>query len=320
MTTDVTADEKTWEGFQPMSYTPVPDELFDYWLPRLSEAEMKVLLYIMRRTCGFRRDADDISLNQMTHGIVTREGNRLDCGAGLSESGAKKGIKGLTAKGLITRYRNQSPHRGYEPTTYRLVLRASPDSPDTPVASQRPGAGVTIRLREGSRSAEGEGSRSAEGLGHNSPIQETVVQETEYKKQLTPPPPTPNETTPNETTVVVVVDDEQIEQDTELIVRRVGVDRQSAISLARSAAAHGREHGYIAAQVEYVLGTPGIENPAGLLVRLVGENRAVRRGVPGKPRGEQKARKDDASSTRLDPDKYLTGKYAHLFGGSNGDG
>ena len=34
--------------------TPLPDEIFDEWAPQLGEAELKVLLYIVRRTPGFR--------------------------------------------------------------------------------------------------------------------------------------------------------------------------------------------------------------------------------------------------------------------------
>ena len=36
--------------------------LFDELLPYLSEAELKVLLYIVRRTFGFKKEADAISV------------------------------------------------------------------------------------------------------------------------------------------------------------------------------------------------------------------------------------------------------------------
>ena len=59
-----------WPGFDAPRYTPVPDDLFDLWLPHLSGAEVKVLLYICRRTFGFKKDADAISLAQITGGII----------------------------------------------------------------------------------------------------------------------------------------------------------------------------------------------------------------------------------------------------------
>ena len=49
-------------GWYTPRYTQVPDQLFDEWLPHLSEAELKVLLYIMRRTFGWKKDVDAISV------------------------------------------------------------------------------------------------------------------------------------------------------------------------------------------------------------------------------------------------------------------
>jgi hypothetical protein len=44
-----------FKGYTSPNYTQVPDELFDEQLPHLSGAELKVLLYIMRRTFGFKK-------------------------------------------------------------------------------------------------------------------------------------------------------------------------------------------------------------------------------------------------------------------------
>ena len=60
-----TTIEEVFPGYTSPNYTQVPDELFDRQLPDLSGAELKVLLYIMRRTFGFKKDADNISLNQI---------------------------------------------------------------------------------------------------------------------------------------------------------------------------------------------------------------------------------------------------------------
>jgi hypothetical protein len=48
-------DEHQFTGYASPNYTPVPDELFDEQLPDLSGAELKVLLYVIRRTFGFKR-------------------------------------------------------------------------------------------------------------------------------------------------------------------------------------------------------------------------------------------------------------------------
>ncbi len=65
--------------------TPVPDEIFDEWLAVLGHAELRVLLYIVRRTFGFdKRGGDTISYRQFTDGITTRDGRVLDRGCGVS--------------------------------------------------------------------------------------------------------------------------------------------------------------------------------------------------------------------------------------------
>lgn len=90
-----------FEGFASPNGTYVPDDLFDLLAPRLTEAELRTLLYIIRRTFGFGKSADAISLKQLTEGIVTRDGRILDLGTGMSRKGVIAGIKGLLDKGII---------------------------------------------------------------------------------------------------------------------------------------------------------------------------------------------------------------------------
>src|SRR5437764_13092821 len=88
-------------GFQSPNYTIVPDELFDELLPTLSGGELKVLLYIIRRTFGFKKETDTISLKQMLRGIVTRDGRALDHGVGLSKPTLLQALRSLVTKGII---------------------------------------------------------------------------------------------------------------------------------------------------------------------------------------------------------------------------
>jgi hypothetical protein len=44
----------TSRGFLRPTTTPTPDEIFDVWLSELTGSELKVLLYIVRRTFGFK--------------------------------------------------------------------------------------------------------------------------------------------------------------------------------------------------------------------------------------------------------------------------
>src|SRR3954467_12317822 len=105
-----------FDGFASPNFTQVPDELFDVLLPALADCELRVLLYIVRRTFGFKRDADAISLSQLVSGITTRDGRVLDRGTGLSKATVARGLKGLRDKGVIESERQQSAERGHEPT------------------------------------------------------------------------------------------------------------------------------------------------------------------------------------------------------------
>ncbi len=111
-----------FKGFLSPRYTQVPDELFDELMAHLSGAELKVLLYIIRRTFGFKKDSDNISLRQICHDIKTREGEVLDKGTGLSLSTVQIALKGLLEKNCVITERNRSKAKGDEPTTYSLHM------------------------------------------------------------------------------------------------------------------------------------------------------------------------------------------------------
>lgn len=155
-------------GFAPTNMTQVPDEFFDVLAPQLGEAELRVALYIFRRTFGFKKQSDAISLKQMVEGIVKRDGTRLDSGAGVARSAAVRAVKGLVARGIIEARRNQSRAKGDEPTTYTLRFRTQP---------------VTATETRGSAPGEhgGVSSEDSQGTGE----QDAARQETDASKSFT---------------------------------------------------------------------------------------------------------------------------------------
>jgi len=120
-----------FRGYASPNYTQVPDELFDEQLPDLSGAELKVLLYIIRRTFGFKRESDNISISQMLNGLCTRSGRQLDRGVGLSKKTLLLAIRSLEEQAIIMTERRRSVEKGDEPTTYRLNVLAA-DAHDEP--------------------------------------------------------------------------------------------------------------------------------------------------------------------------------------------
>jgi len=121
-----------FRGFNTPNNTQVPDELFDELMVHLSGAELKVLLYIIRRTYGFKRESDNISLSQMLTGIVKRDGVRLDHGTGLSKPTLLNALRTLAQKGMIIPERRRSAEHGDQATTYRLHLITDSKSDTTP--------------------------------------------------------------------------------------------------------------------------------------------------------------------------------------------
>jgi hypothetical protein len=114
-----------WEhfpGLYPPLYTQTPDVFFDWVAPFLPEIELRVLLYLIRRTLGFKKQGDQITIDQIAGGIVTRDGTRLDWGAQLGERSVQRALAGLEAKGLIERHHQLDPERGWRPSYIRLRL------------------------------------------------------------------------------------------------------------------------------------------------------------------------------------------------------
>lgn len=126
-------------GFESPNWTAIPNEIFDYFMASLTGAEFKVLCYIARWTCGFRRPVTAISKHQMVNGYVTKAGKRIDNGAGVSErvlTASKKDSNGnvranvlerLENMGLIVRDRTFGP--GIKAKATKYSLNVAPESP-----------------------------------------------------------------------------------------------------------------------------------------------------------------------------------------------
>lgn len=113
-----------FEGFDIPNGTYTPDIFFDELAPMLGEAELRVLLYIFRRTFGFKKRSDSISLSQMEKGITKKNGARLDYGTGMSRKGVMKGCVGLLEKGIITVEKKLSRDGDNETNIYKLRFKS----------------------------------------------------------------------------------------------------------------------------------------------------------------------------------------------------
>jgi hypothetical protein len=113
---------RQFKGFYVPNSTQVPDTLFDELLAELSGAELKVVLYIIRRTFGFKRQSDTISISQLLHGITKKNGEVLDRGTGLAKPTLLRALRSLTQRAIILPTRQFDEKGGYRATEYRLHL------------------------------------------------------------------------------------------------------------------------------------------------------------------------------------------------------
>lgn len=86
-----------------------PNIYVDKYMPFLTDKELRVLIYMMRRIFGFHKRQDHISLSQITDGIFNAQGERLDYGAGLSRPAAVKAISGLAQYRIIEEVAENDP-------------------------------------------------------------------------------------------------------------------------------------------------------------------------------------------------------------------
>ena len=161
--------KKKFPGFRSPKYTQVPDELFDELLSQLNESELKVLLYIIRRTFGFKKDSDNISIAQICNGIETKKGKVLDKGTGLGKSSVIRAVKGLEDKNIIIADRRKDLKKGFLPTTYSLNIIHNP-------LSQNNTRVVSL---------------ATQGLVSKRNIQETVLQDTDNNVNVSQYPKKP---------------------------------------------------------------------------------------------------------------------------------
>lgn len=113
-------DWSTFEGYEVPHYTQVPDALFDEQLGKLGHAELKVLLWIIRKTFGYGKASDAISLSQ------------LEMGTGLSSRSVREGVKGLLDKGAIWVHRDETARGDSAVNTYGLTVLCGSGGKSTP--------------------------------------------------------------------------------------------------------------------------------------------------------------------------------------------
>jgi len=92
------------------NYTQVPNVIFDYWMHKLDSSSFKVLLFICRKTFGWHKIKDSISLKQIQEGTH------------LAKQTVIKSLKILEFHRLIQKESNKSKLGDQDPNTYELII------------------------------------------------------------------------------------------------------------------------------------------------------------------------------------------------------
>jgi hypothetical protein len=185
-----------FEGFEPANTIPVPDVLFDKLLPHLNEAQLKVMLYIIRRTLGFKKTSDAISLKQFRWGITTKKGEKLDEGCGLKNfTTIVKAIAALEEMGCIESEKGETDNGDSATTVYRIRFRGTAPNvvPTTRTVVPTTPSGVQV-LRE-----------TEDGVLRETEPQQTVIQQTVIQER-TKKKPSPSPSFPVATTAIGELD------------------------------------------------------------------------------------------------------------------
>lgn len=95
----------------PCNFTQIPNIVFDYWMPILSNTEFKVLLYICRETFGWQRAKKNISLKCL--------GEKT----GLSKSTVCTSLKKLIELKLVISIHSKPTHGDDDVNGYYINVR-----------------------------------------------------------------------------------------------------------------------------------------------------------------------------------------------------
>ncbi len=107
--------------------TQIPNVMLDLWMALFPAGQFNILLYIARRTFGFGKATDAVTIEQLCHGITTKEGKRLDYGTQLGRRTVQVALAELIARGVVQKEEHWRDNGQQAANTYGLNLAWVPN-------------------------------------------------------------------------------------------------------------------------------------------------------------------------------------------------
>lgn len=96
------------------NFTMIPNVIFDHWMKILSHLQFKILICICRKTLGWHKDKDMLSMNQIAE--LTNS----------SKDGVRECLKVLESYGLIKKTISKDSRGDNNPNTYEINIEEEP--------------------------------------------------------------------------------------------------------------------------------------------------------------------------------------------------
>lgn len=140
------------------NFTCIPNVIFDYWMERLTPAQFKVLLAICRKTFGWHRTEDKISLNQIAEMTGVSRRRVIDY------------VNVLIGHGLIEKETREKENGEKLSNLYFITVHDNPD--------KKEGGDVTS-------CHEGVGTSGPQGRDMRTLTKESNINKEEYMSEMT---------------------------------------------------------------------------------------------------------------------------------------